>query len=270
MKKKFNPELLSEELKKFKMLCEYTFITGDNDKPLILGDENIEEADEAPSDLKPEDAAEKIAADLNIGGGEENTGGEPKADANTADSGGQANQDPNADLGGDFGGEENTGDEDMGGDFGGEESADNAVEVDVTSLVNGSEEAKAAADKAVKNSEMLLQKLTDLESRVASMASISSKIDGLEKEMVRRNPTPVEKLEMRSLDSYPFNQKLTDYWADKEGPYDVMKNKEKEEYVLTKDDVNHSFSDTSVKNSFNIQENRYIEESLSDYEEEDI
>lgn len=268
MKKKFNPELLSEELKKFKMLCEYTFITGDNDKPLILGDENIEEADEAPSDLKPEDSAEKIAADLNLDGGEDKSSDETNTDSKAA--GDETNQDANADLAGGFGGEENTDDTQMDGDSFGDAPADDSVEVDVTSLVNGSEEAKDAADKAAKNSEMLLQKLNDLESRVASMASISSKIDGLEKEMVRRNPTPVEKLEMRSLDSYPFNQKLTDYWSDKEGPYDVMNNKQKEEYVLTKDDINDSFNDTNIKSSFNIKENTYIEESLNDFEEEDI
>ena len=74
----------------------------------------------------------------------------------------------------------------------------------------------------------------------------------LEKEIIKRNPTPVEKLEMRSLDSFPFNQKLTDYWAEKEGPYDVMGNDKKKEYVLTKDDIDADFSPTNIKQSFNV------------------
>jgi len=240
-KNKFNPQLLSEELKRFRLLSEYTFITGDEKKPLILGDENIDEADEAPSDAAPEDDPSQPPA--------------PAPDA------GQAQ-----------GGEENTGMEqqpmDQPMDQQGMEQPSDEVEVDVTSLVKGSEEAKDAADKASKNTKMLLKKLEDLESRVANMAVISDKIEGLEKEIIKRNPTPVEKLEMRSLDSYPFNQKLTDYWSDKEGMYDVMDNKPKE-YILTKDDVNHSFSDSTVKNSFNIKES-YTEEDITNFEEEDI
>lgn len=267
MKTKFNPILLSEELKKFKLLSEYTFITGDDEKPLILGDENIEEADEPPSDLEPEDSAEKIASDLDI-----NNDNDSEDMGNMGDN----QEDPNADLSNDLGGEEiGNGNEDPNADLGGEdmemgEPQTDEVEVDVTSLVQGSKEAKQSADNASKNTEMLLQKLSDLESRVANMSAITNKIDGLEREIIKRNPTPVEKLEMRSLDSYPFNQKLTDYWADKEGPYDVMGKDKKEEYILTKDDVNHSFSDTSIKNSFNLKESMYEEENIQDFDEEEI
>jgi hypothetical protein len=143
-----------------------------------------------------------------------------------------------------------------------EEPASDDVEIDVTELVKGSEEAKMSADRASQNSEMLLQKLSDLESRVASMDNVSSKISELEQEIIKRNPTPVEKLEMRSLSSYPYSQKLTDYWADKEGAYDVMGNeKEDEEYTLTQDDVDSSYSEGDIKQSFTVKD---------DYEEEDI
>ena len=265
-KTKFNPELLAEELKKFKLLSEYTFITGDDKKPLILGDENLDEADEPPTDLKPEDSAEKVADKLGLDDENKNN------DASQS-------QDSNANLGSDFGGEEKDATTDGGEDMGSEpteepmaepmeEPASDEVEVDVTSLVQGSEEAKESAEKANRNSEMLLQKLSDLESRLAKMTAISDKIEGLEKEIIKRNPTPVEKLEMRSLDSYPFNQKLSDYWSTKEGAYDVMD--EKPEYVLTKDDVNNSFSDSSIKRSFNINESLYDEENINDFDEEDI
>ena len=91
----------------------------------------------------------------------------------------------------------------------------------------------------------------------------------MEKEIIKRNPTPVEKLEMRSLSSAPFNQKLTDYWADKEGAYDVM-NKKPKEYVLTKDDVDSTYSDAGVRKTFSIEDNPYDEESIKDYDEEDL
>jgi len=253
MKKKFNPELLKEELSKFKLLSEYDFYQEKKQMPefkdLILGDEALDEAEEAPADLKPEDevgaAADKVAADLGVDagdtGGEETTSDIPEPDAT---------EEPAA--------------EPM------EEPASDDVEVDVTSLVKGSEEAKQAADMATKNTEMLLQKLTDLESRVASMSQISDKIEGLEKEIIKRNPTPVEKMEMRSLNSYPFNQKLTDYWADKQGVYDVMGQDKPKEYTLTKDDVDSTYSDASVRKSFAVDDSAYDEETIQDYDEEDI
>jgi hypothetical protein len=246
--KKFNPELLKEEIGKFKLLSEYDFYQEKKEIPeykdLILGDEALDEADEAPADLKPEDevnaAADNIAADLGVDAGnsdsEESTSDIPEPDT--------AEQPATP--------------------------ASDDVEVDVTSLVKGSEEAKRAADTASKNSEMLLQKLTDLESRVASMSQISDKIEGLEKELIKRNPTPVEKMEMRSLSSYPFNQKLTDYWADKGGAYDVMGKEKPKEYVLTKDDVDSTYSDANLRKSFSVNDNPYDEETIQDYDEEDI
>ena len=109
---------------------------------------------------------------------------------------------------------------------------------------------------------MLLQKLADLEARISNMDAVSGKIEELENEIIKRNPTPVEKLEMRSLSSYPYSQKLTDYWADKKGAYDVMGNEEKEEYTLTQDDVENSYSEGDIKQSFTVKDD--------DYEEEDI
>lgn len=251
MKKKFNPELLKEELSKFKLLSEYDFYQEKKEMPeykdLILGDEQLDEADEAPADLKPEDeigaAADKVAADLGVDAGdaEETTADIPEPDAT---------EEPAAEPI--------------------EEPASDDVEVDVTSLVKGSEEAKQAADMASKNTEMLLQKLTDLESRVANMSQISDKIEGLEKEIIKRNPTPVEKMEMRSLSSYPFNQKLTDYWADKQGAYDVMGQDKPKEYTLTKSDIDSTYSDASVRKSFAVDDSMYDEETIQDYDEEDI
>jgi hypothetical protein len=53
--------------------------------------------------------------------------------------------------------------------------------------------------------------------------------------------------------------KLTDFWSEKEGQYDVMNVDKKKEYVLTKDDINRTYSDSEIKRSFDVG-----------YEEEDI
>ena len=95
------------------------------------------------------------------------------------------------------------------------------------------------------------------------MDAVTNKIAELEKEIIKRNPTPVEKLEMRSLSSYPYSQKLTDYWADTEGAYDVMdKEKEKKEYVLTQKDVDTSYSEPDIKQSFSVKDDEYTEEDI--------
>ena len=252
-KSKLNPELLKEELKKFRLLSEYSFYTGEDvtpkyEKPLILGDLEEAEGDE-------EAAAADIAKDLGVDAPE--SGGAPE-DSAPADNAPEAGDEEGELEDMDFGdGEtpEETPEEPIADDS-------NDVEIDVTSLVKGSEEAKAAADKATQNTEMLLQKLSDLETRIANMDAISSKIEDLEQEIVKRNPTPVEKLEMRSLSSYPYSQKLTDYWADKEGQYDVMnKNNEPKEYVLTQDEVDSTYSEPEIKKSFGVD---------NEFEEEDI
>jgi hypothetical protein len=254
-KTKFDVNLLKEEQNRFKLLLEYDFYQEKKEIPefknLILGD-TMDEAEEEPTDLAPEDeigaAADNVASDLGVD--------EPSGDEEITDL-----PDEEAPA------EEQPSDEEAPA----EEQPSDEVEVDVTSIVKGSEEAKKSADAATKNTEMLLQKLADLESRVANMTDITNKIEGLEQEIIKRNPTPVEKLEMRSLHSYPFNQKLSDYWADKEGMYDVMGTSNKpKEYVLTKGDVDSTYSDASVKKSFSIPENPYTEDDLPDYEEEEI
>ena len=223
-KTKFNSELLKEELNRFKTINEYTFGIGEDENLILGGKYAISEVDEDPTDNN--DVSLQPQGDDDLDGVANELGiDEPKMDEPKMD-----------------------------------EPVDNAVELDVTELVQGSEEAKQAADKATKNTEILLQKLTDLESKIANMDNITNKIDSLAKEIIDRNPTPVEKLEMRSLSSFPYSQKLSDFWADKKGAYDVMDGEQKEEeYSLTQDDVNQSYSEGDIKNSF---DNEYEEEEF--------
>jgi hypothetical protein len=239
-KNKFNPELLNEELKRFKLLENYSFYVGeDYDKPLILGDDNIDEADEAP-----EAAVDDIASDLGVGNEEPNA--QPAEEIPVApEEEMPAEEIPVAPE------EEMPVDEPMPGE--------EDVEIDVTSLVKSTDEAKEAADNANKNAEMLLQKFSELEAKLQRVDDVSAKIENLEQEIVKRNPTPVEKLEMRSLDSFPYNQKLSDYWGEKHKNYET--GDEKKEYVLTKDDVDSEYSYSQIKDSF---------KTPTDYEEEDV
>ena len=146
-----------------------------------------------------------------------------------------------------------------------EATDDESVDLDVTELVRGSQEAKASADEANAKIERLLGMVDKLESQLSSMGQISDKIDGLEKELEKRVPTPDEKIELRSMDSYPYNIKLSDFWADrKDSPYDAGQNDDEDKdeegnYVLTQDDVDN-FDANNIKQSF--KENPFEEEDV--------
>jgi deoxyribodipyrimidine photolyase-like uncharacterized protein len=78
--------------------------------------------------------------------------------------------------------------------------------------------------------DQILQKINDLENKVEKY----------------RQKSPEEKLQLRSLDSYPYNQKLTDFFMDKEVE---MEKTGKNEYILTSDDV-ENYSEGDIKKSF--------------------
>lgn len=245
MNKNNNKDLLNEEIKKFNLLSEYAFYTEDragdklDNSDLILGVSEAEEEEPAFGDEEPLDEPE---GESSPEGGEE----EPAE--------------------GGFGDEE-VGDE---FDFGnGEDSMeepdpmDDAVELDVTELVKGSEEAKASADSANMKIDQLLGMVNKLEGQLDGMSKISQKIDSLETEIEKRNPTEDEKIEMRSLDSYPYNLKLTDFWSTQEGQYDIMgtgNEEEEEEYELNKDSINGDYVESDIKHSFD--EDDFTEEEI--------
>lgn len=126
---------------------------------------------------------------------------------------------------------------------GGEEDSE---EIDITDLVTTQQEIQAKQDEFMDG---IFSKLDDLESKLSHMDEIMDKISSLETKFDKyREKTPEEKLMLRSLDSYPFNQKLTDFFDDKK---DEMEETGKNEYILTSDDV-ENFSPNEVKKTFNI------------------
>ena len=133
--------------------------------------------------------------------------------------------------------------------------AGDEIELDVTELVKGSEAAKESADAANSKIEQLMDMVNKLENQLTTMSTISSKIDALEKEIEVRNPTPKEKLEMRSLDSYPYNIKLTDFWAEKGDRYETGAEEEKpKEYILKQSDIDNDYVESDIEDSFNADD----------------
>ena len=93
----------------------------------------------------------------------------------------------------------------------------------------------------------LFKHLEDLESKLSNMDQIVTKLNDLEAKVEKyRVKTTEEKLELRSLDSGPFNQKLSEFFQDKE---EEMEKSGKNEYVLTQNEV-EDYSNSDIKKSF--------------------
>jgi hypothetical protein len=127
-----------------------------------------------------------------------------------------------------------------------DEGEEETEEIDITDLVTTQQEIQAKQDEFMDG---IFTKLDDLESKLSNMDEIMNKINSLETKLEKyRQKSPEEKLELRSLDSYPYNQKLTDFFDDKKGE---MEKSGKNEYILTSDEV-ENYSPNEVKKTFNL------------------
>jgi hypothetical protein len=117
-------------------------------------------------------------------------------------------------------------------------------ELEITDLVDSQKNIEKKQDEYFEN---LFGQLSNLESKLGEMDSIMNKLNALENKIEKyREKTPQERLELRTLDSYPFNQKLSQFFDDKQ---DDMEKTGKNDYVLTSDQV-MDINTSDIKNSF--------------------
>jgi molecular chaperone GrpE (heat shock protein) len=125
---------------------------------------------------------------------------------------------------------------------GGDESG--SEELDITELVDSQKNIETKQEEYFNN---LFNQLNDLQSKLGEMDSIMDKLNSLETKLEKyREKTPQEKLELRTYDSYPFSQKLSQFFDDKQ---DEMEKTGKNDYVLTADEVT-DINVNDIKNSF--------------------
>ena len=112
----------------------------------------------------------------------------------------------------------------------GEES--DSEELDITDLVTSQ---KNVESKQQEYFDMMFKQIEDMQSKLNSMDQVFGKLNSMEQKIEKYRPrTAQEKLELRSLDSGPFNQKLSSFFDDKQ---EDMEKSGKNEYVLTSDEV---------------------------------
>ena len=132
---------------------------------------------------------------------------------------------------------------------------DDTEEIDITDLVNMTKSLKRDIESnQTDNSQVITKmddvftKLDDLSQKLSQMDQVMAKIDQLGAEVQQMRPkTEIEKLEMRSLDSYPFNEKPQEFFAHKQNE---MRASGKNEYVLTKDEV-QDYTPETLRDTFN-------------------
>lgn len=124
--------------------------------------------------------------------------------------------------------------------------------VDITDLTDAQEETK---DEIEQFDAKFVSAIKAIKSIKDMLDSNNSKIEDLEKELKRRNPTPMEKMNNRSTISYPFNVSPVEYWDDKEKTSNYStesdnNGKDQEQYEITVGDINNANNWKEIYDSF--------------------
>ena len=222
-------EILSEDIKRYQQILEYVSLGGSleedgedpNADPNAGGDPAAGGApmggDPAAMGGAPGGDPNAMGGDPNAAGGDPNGGGDPAAMGGDPNAdGGVEGFDPQADpnaggdpaaMGGDPGmeGPDAMGEEQPGPD-------DNVIDID--DLTNAQDETNQVVQDLNSKFEKLLGVVDKFEKFIEKN---DGEIASLKQELEKRNPTPIEKLDLRTVnDSYPFNVKPNDYWKTKE------------------------------------------------------
>ena len=125
-----------------------------------------------------------------------------------------------------------------------EDSESSSEELDITDLVNSQ---KNIENKQQEYFDMMFKQIEGLQTKLNAMDDVFNKLNSMEEKIEQYRPkTAQEKLELRSLDSGPFNQKLSSFFDDKQ---EDMEKTGKNEYVLTSDEV-ENIVPSDIKKSF--------------------
>lgn len=268
MNKKYLKENnLYEAHKQFMRLCEWSFVMGEDDdtedQEAMGGDMNQEDPMAGGQDQMSGDMSQDPSM-----GGEDQMGSEEDPMMGGKDQeamGGDMPQDPS------MGGEQDpmAGGQDpmMGGDpmmdDPSMEGEDEEV-IDVDDLTKAQEKMNSKVNVVGRNLgdvdnkiEALMQSLSNMEQMINNN---NAEIAAFKQEFEKRNPTQTEKLNLRSLDSYPFNVNPKEYWEEKgidpNSNYSAEADNDKsttQEFVITNNDVDN-FDDKVVEDSFSIDD----------------
>ena len=138
--------------------------------------------------------------------------------------------------------------------MGDDDEKDDGDTIDINGLTKAQDKLNIKQNHVGRDLSKVDTKIKDLIDTIQSLRdkldANNSEIESLKSEFEKRNPTQTEKLNLRSLDSYPFNVKPSDYWAEKakQGGYEAYGDNDEptsKEYVITNDDVDNPSRDVA-------------------------
>lgn len=121
-------------------------------------------------------------------------------------------------------------------------------ELDVTELVSAQKNIENKQEEYFDN---LFGYLQNLETKLSDMDNLVNKLNDIEAKLEKFRPKSAEeKLELRTIDSGPFNKKLSDFFDDKKEDWEKSG---KHEYILTSDEV-EDISPAEIKKTFGLNQ----------------
>ena len=273
MDKKFlKDNNLLESHKAFMRLCEWSYVPQnleeDDDEENANGQEQtpnndsvnqLDSTNNEPNDNVSDNAEGGASGDV----GQDNQGMTPM----------DGNNDTSMDMGSNMSpeGMNMPQNNDMGNDMGMEPSFDEQPQGDADETVIDVDDITDAQEKMNTKVNHVGRELGTVDDKIESLINVIDKMEQMinsqnqeiinfKKEFERRNPTQTEKLNLRSLDSYPFNVSPLSYWhnksIDKNNPYVGYTNNDEsttDSYEITDDDIS-DYSDYEIEKSFDIDD----------------
>lgn len=144
-----------------------------------------------------------------------------------------------------------------------QEGGEDEEVIDVDELVDGQKRNEEAIDKLTDKFERFLEKFSEFQGELKSNAEF---MENLQSEFEKRNPTSVEKLTMRSLQSKPFQETPEEYMEndapENYSPEDDNNGVGEPRYTITRDDVRNATDYSSIAKTLRDNENSTLKTLL--------
>lgn len=135
--------------------------------------------------------------------------------------------------------------------------------IDVGELVDGQKRNEEAIGKLTDKFERFLEKFSEFQGELKSNAEF---MENLQSEFEKRNPTSVERLSMRSLQSKPFQETPEEYMKydapENYSPEDDRNGAGEPRYTITRDDVRNATDYSSIAKTLRDNENSTLKTLL--------
>ena len=243
----YESKVAKDAAKRFRMLCEYSYLSeeGDGEEDPAMGGAPADPAQGGGAPADPSmGGAPDAGMDPAMGGApaDPSMGGAPADPAQGGGAPGFNPQEGGPDAGMDpsMGGAPDAG---MDPSMGAEPMQDGDEVIDVDELTNSQEETEEKVNDISVTMEKGFEKLLNVVGKLDKMIDASTaNMEQIKKEIEKRNPTALEKLNMRAAnDSYPFNISPNSFWAEKEATSNYRIGGEDEpdavQYTITQGDI---------------------------------